>query len=379
WWVAYRLAALEPDVVGISVTCWNARAAYELVRVLGAALPDARVVLGGPEAGPIAEDVLRAHPHAHAVVRGEGEVTFAELLAAYADAAPAAPAHEVAGVTARTPDGAVRAAPDREPVADLDTLPSPYLTGVMPPLDGATYLETYRGCPHACAYCFEGHGSTRVRSHSDERVRAEIGLVASAQGVRSFSFIDPVFNLTDSRLRTLADTLAPHAVRGVRLHTVEVDVERIGPEQAALLARAGVASVETGPQTTGAAALAACGRPFDPDAFQAGVEALRAEGIATECDLIFGLPGDTPGDMVASMEWALGVHPWRIQCSTLRVLPGTVLWDRAPELGLAFDPEPPHEVVTTAEAGFADLRRIELMGAVLADEHAAALEGGVRA
>src|SRR5664280_2387077 len=83
WWVAWRVLGLEPDVLGVSVTCWNARAVYEVCRIVAAVRPETVIVLGGPEVGPIAEDVLRERPAVHAVVRGEGERTFAELLHAF--------------------------------------------------------------------------------------------------------------------------------------------------------------------------------------------------------------------------------------------------------------------------------------------------------
>ena len=98
-------------------------------------------------------------------------------------------------------------------------------------------------------------------------MRQEIEFVLGS-GVKTFSFIDPVFNLTRERLRWLAEVLAPHVVRGVRLHTVEVDIEHVDDEVAELLAACGVASVETGPQTVGAAALSTCRRGFDESAFR---------------------------------------------------------------------------------------------------------------
>lgn len=361
WWVAYRVLELEPDVLGISLTCWNARNAFDVCRVVKAARPGTLVVLGGPEAGPVAEELLAAHAEVDAVVRGEGEVTFAELL--YALTRDRA-VERVDGVTARTGRGIV-SAPDRSLIADLDTIPSPYLTGVMEPADGAAYIETYRGCPHRCGYCFEGKGSTRVRSFSERRIAAEIDAVAATPGVRSFSFIDAVFNLTDERLAFLAERLAPHAARGIRLHTVEVDIERIDDARAALLARAGVASVETGPQTIGVEALSTCRRRFDAGRFERGVAALKRAGISVECDLIAGLPGDGAADFLAGLRYCLSLDPGTVQTSTLHVLPGTDLWRRADELGLRFDPEPPHEVVATADIGYNDLRRVEVRSVYL--------------
>jgi len=80
-------------------------------------------------------------------------------------------------------------------------------------------------------------------------VQEEVEYLARTRGIASFSFIDPVFNLTPDRLMWLAEMLEPHATAGLGLHTIEVDIERIDAEQASLLARAGVKSVENRSQS----------------------------------------------------------------------------------------------------------------------------------
>ncbi len=359
WWIAYQLLELDPapDVFGFSVVCWNARTVYEAARVLKQARPECFIVVGGPEVGPIAEQVLAEQPGLDAVVSGEGEFALPDLL--YSLVRGGDPG-SVPGVTARDGDRIVRG-PERPAIESLDELHSPFSVGGHA-TDGSAYLETYRGCPHRCAYCFEGKGETRIRSYSWQRIAADIESVASTSGMRSFSFIDPVFNLSTDRLERLAELMAPWVARGVRLHTIEVDIERVDDAQAALLARAGVVSVETGPQSVGKAALSTCARSFDAEKFRAGVEACRRRGISVECDLIIGLPGDTAQDVLDGMDFAIGLDPGKVQLSTLHVLPGTDLWARAHELGLRFDPQPPHEVIATAQVPFGELRRLEVLG-----------------
>jgi len=360
WWIAYQLLELDPapDVVGFSVVCFNARVVYEVIRILKAASPAVRVVVGGPEVGPIAEQVLGEQPGVDYVVTGEGELTLPDLVHALVRGGdPCA----VPGVTGRE-GGRVCSGPERPLIEELDELPSPFAGSTSHATDGSTYLETYRGCPHSCSYCFEGKGSTRIRSFGWDRIAADIEAVATIPGMRALSFIDPVFNLTTDRLRHLSELMAPWVARGIRLHTIEVDIERIGDEEAALLARAGVVSVETGPQTIGTAALEACRRTFDASRFAAGVAACKRAGISVECDLIVGLPGDTVADVAAAFDFVLGLDPGKVQLSTLHVLPGTDLWSRSRELGLVFDPQPPHELIQTAQMTYAELRRLEVSG-----------------
>jgi len=375
WWVAYRLIALRPDILAVSVYCWGARATYDVCRIVRAALPEVRIVLGGPEVGPIADEVLRTHPEVEAIVRGEGEAAFADLLD---EARRRKPFTRVDGVSARTTDGEIRHSPDRPVIRELDTVPSPYLAGVLEPREGTAYLETYRGCPHNCAYCFEGKGYGRVRSFSRERTEAEIRHLVEDRGVTCFTFVDSVFNLTPERLEWLTSILAPYARRGVALHTVEVDIERIDTAAAVALRDAGVVSVETGPQTVGAIALATCHRRFDRERFAAGVAALTSVGIRVECDLIAGLPGDNAADFLNGLTFCLSLDPGKIQTSTLHVLPGTELYARAEELGLRYDAEPPHEIIQTQTIGFTDLRRLEARSVYIAARYAATSEGSTK-
>lgn len=369
WWVAYRLLRMKPDVVAFSVYCWNARAIYEACSIIRDADHRLTIILGGPEVSAIAEDVLKANLAVDAVVRGEGEETFDYLLRAIASGKRT---WMCAGVTARDGDKVV-SAPDRPLIDDLDAIPSPYLAGLLSPTETLSYIETYRGCPHHCSYCFEGKGSTRVRSFSQQRVAAEIDAVASSPGVRTFSFVDSVFNLTRNRLRWLADLLEPYAKRGLSLHTIEVDIERIDAEQALELRRAGVVSVETGPQSIGADALQTCHRTFDSERFARGVAELKAQGISVECDLIFGLPGDDAFDVIGGLRWLFELDPGVVQSSTLHVLPGTDLRERSRELGLEYESGSAHEVIQTREISFADIRRLEIMATAMQSSYRARL------
>lgn len=365
WWVAYQVLTLDPapDLVGIPVYCWNARAVYDAVRLISRGRPELEIVLGGPEVGPIAEQVIEEREGVWAVVHREGERVLPAIVLSLARGGDP---ESVPGVSVRTPAGVVRG-PEGSPVEPLDALPSPYTAAHPPATDGSAYLETFRGCPHRCAYCYESRGTERIRSFSWERIRREIDLVATTPGMQSFSFIDSVFNLTDDRLNRLADIMEPHAARGIRLHTIEVDIERIDDAAAATLKRAGVVSVETGPQTTCPAALAATNRRLDPEAYRRGVEACRAQGIGVEADLIIGLPGDTVDSVLDSMRFALSADPGVIQASTLHVLPGTPLWDRSEEYGLMFDSEPPHEIISTRDISFTELRQLEVFGSALGE------------
>lgn len=176
-----------PAVLLCSDYVWSTERNLSAARAGLSINPDLVVVHGGPNSpkyeADAAEFMDRHREVAHVLVRGEGEVTVCELLAAVADSLPVLDPHslgDVAGITFRTPAGDLVRTDDRERIADLDLLPSPYLTGEFDhiPADAwpfrTMFIETNRGCPYGCTFCDWGSATlARVRKFSADRVLAE--------------------------------------------------------------------------------------------------------------------------------------------------------------------------------------------------------------
>ncbi|OYT48056.1 cobalamin-binding protein, partial [Candidatus Bathyarchaeota archaeon ex4484_231] len=79
-----RIAELEPDVVASSgfATC-NAYTAVRTLETAKKVNPNILTVTGGQHFTALAEESLREYPEIDVIVRGEGEVTFAELVKAF--------------------------------------------------------------------------------------------------------------------------------------------------------------------------------------------------------------------------------------------------------------------------------------------------------
>lgn len=370
--VAYYVAHAKPDIVGLSCYCWNIDVMRHIAEMVRKTMPEARIIAGGPEVTPIAEEFLAANPSFDVVIRGEGEATFAELLRALTNGGSAA---DVAGISYRESEH-VFANDERPLIEDLDSIPSPYLTGMLKPRDNVTYLETYRGCPYRCAYCYEGKNYPTVRRFSDERIRAEIELITSDPEVGTYSFIDPVFNLDKETLEKLCAMLEASAAAGKTIHTVEVITERVDEQTIALLKKAGTVSTETGPQTVNPQTIKNINRYFVRDKFARGVALMRDGGFKVLCDLIVGLPGDDFFSFCRSVRFVLELRPGTIIFSTLNVLPGTALRERADEFGLVYDDAAPHYVLGTETFSFEEIRKAEMLAGSLAKEYDAVSTGG---
>lgn len=362
----FYVSQRKPRVLGLSCYCWNVEVSLELARLYRAVAPESLIVLGGPEVGPIAEAYLRENSAIDLVVRGEGEETFRELLRHFS--ANEGTLEEIHGISYRR-NGTVTSTPDRPPIAALDEIPSPYLTGVLVPRDQVTYVETSRGCPYRCAYCYEGKHFPGVRFFPDRRIQREIEAVVRTPGVRSFHLVDSVFNLNKERLQRLARLISEVNQTGAQMSTVEILADLVDEETTELLRLANVSSVETGPQTVHADTLALMRRPHRPDSFARGIHLLRQAGIQVLCDLIIGLPGDNFFRFIKSVREVMDLRPTTLVFSILHVLPGTELYENAPRYGLRFDSRAPHLVIDTDTFPFSEIDRAVLMSIPVAREY----------
>ena len=346
--VASRIASEKPDAVGFSVYSWNRTAFAEAAKRLRAAMPGLILFAGGPEA--------TADPEAFALqagldfaIAGEGESAAVAAMSAIAlfgrDAL-----RDIAGVV--LPGRAWRRAPPEEASA----LPSPWLLGTMD-LEGCggdVVWELSRGCPFRCAYCYESKGSSGSRPFPMERIEAELDLFARS-GVRYAFVLDPTFDADPERAALLLDLFRARAP-GMRWK-FEVRAELLNK---ALVRRFAAldCSLQIGLQSARSETLACVGRPgFDRREFARKIAMLNQAGVSFGLDLIYGLPGDRLSDFEEGVDFALGLGPNHLDIFPLALLPGTELAERAAELGIEAEGEPPYLVRRTRELPPADLEK----------------------
>ncbi|HEV7427827.1 MAG TPA: radical SAM protein [Thermoanaerobaculia bacterium] len=173
------------DVAGFSTYVWNIRLSLAIARRLKERSPDTLTVFGGPQVPDHAEAFLREHPYVDVAVHGEGERVFLGIL----DRAESRDWSTADSISYIDRNGAFVQHPRAGRIDQLDSIPSPYLTGVFDALieanpDSIWYavMETNRGCPFACTFCDWGSAvNTRVRQFGLDRVRDEIEWMASRQ------------------------------------------------------------------------------------------------------------------------------------------------------------------------------------------------------
>jgi len=363
--VVYYIAQSKPDIIGFSCYCWNIGQVLDTARITKKVFPSVRVILGGPEAGPIGQKYLSENPFVDAVVKGEGEYTFADLLKCYLGESTI---REIPGVHFRE-NGQIFENQDRPPIENLADIPSPYLEGILVPRDKVTYIETYRGCIFRCHYCFEGKNLPKLRFFPDERVQREIEFLLGHPEIRSFHFVDTIFNFRKDRLKKIVDIISQSNRFGTELRTVEIIAEFVDQETVHLFKKANVRSVETGPQTVHRDTLKNVNRYYDEEKYRKAVRMMEESGIEVTSDIIIGLPGDNFFKFFRSARTIMDMKPSTVVFSILHVLPGTVLYEKSNEFGLKFDEKAPHLVLSTPDFSFEELDKAVVMAYSLDKEY----------
>src|SRR6516162_2650567 len=81
--VASEILAGQPELIGLSCYVWNVKTLMAVSQRIKEVKPEIKIVLGGPEVGPLATEVLRTHPCVDMVVKSEGEIPFSEIVEAF--------------------------------------------------------------------------------------------------------------------------------------------------------------------------------------------------------------------------------------------------------------------------------------------------------
>jgi tRNA A37 methylthiotransferase MiaB len=170
------LVGSAADVYAFSCYVWNMGLVRSAVDAIRQARPHAQIILGGPQVMSQANRYLSRTDEQTVICNGEGEITFTQYLLALTDSSSRL--HEVNGLSFYR-DRELVTTPKEPRISNLDDIPSPFLTGIFDSAYSIAIIETNRGCPFHCGFCFWGAATNdRVHRFDEQRVRDEIKWIA---------------------------------------------------------------------------------------------------------------------------------------------------------------------------------------------------------
>ncbi len=328
--LADALLALQPRVIGFGVYIWNVTETTALVRLLKAARPDIKIVLGGPEVSHewAEQDIVQQSDH---VITGWGDVSFPKLCRALLYG----------------PQPLMKVISGEQP--DLNDIALPYAQYTDADLaHRLLYVEASRGCPFKCEFCLSSLDKTAIAFDLDAFL-AEMGVLYQ-RGARNFKFVDRTFNLKIESSARILQFFLDRMCDELFVH-FEVIPDHLPDRLKLLMAQfpPGVLQLEVGIQSLNPAVQKRISRRQDNAKTEANLQWLVQHSPAhLHTDLIFGLPGETWESFAAGFDRLHALRPHEIQLGLLKRLRGTPIARHTQEHGMVYATQPPYAVQQTA-------------------------------
>ncbi len=329
-----------PDILAISLYLWNSQRSLFIASAVTRLLPNLKVMVGGPEVSTDNDWVLR-HPAVDMAVMGEGEPQFEDALRQLSSGTSGKQRGKQIPCLAAT---IFRPGNENQTDWDLGLSANPYIDGTIEPsLNGSIFLETVRGCPFKCRYCYYHKAFRSVRAYPLSLVNKALDFAYSRDNsVKEIYLMDPTFNARPDFRDILKLMVRLREQKDLRVHT-ELRSDLLLEGDIQLFKDAGLVSAEIGLQSVNPKVLALAGRSGDPEKVLDKTAELARSGIDVTTGIILGLPGDDPVGFSATMKRLKETGAFSvIQPFTLAVLPGSDFRRESGSLGLHYDSRPPY-------------------------------------
>ena len=297
-----EIAALEPDVVGISslFTPYFREALEVAARAKRACR--AIVVMGGSHASAVPESLL-VSAHVDYVIRGEGEKPFVELLRCLLRQEPVTAIANLA--YKRRGEYVFNPIAENYPIEELplpdlsDFTPASYALAGKP----LSFMITSRSCPHKCSFCsVHTTFGTDYRRRSLDQVLEEIELRYN-QGYRVIDFEDdnltyykPIFKELYRRL------IARFANRQMEFVAMNgISYLSLDDELLDLMYQAGFSQLNLALVSSDKTVRETTKRPHTLEAYLRVVNKAHALGFKIVSYQILGLPNESLDSMIQTL------------------------------------------------------------------------------
>lgn len=306
-----ELRTLSPRIVGFTSTFQQHVASLALARRIKEQMPETYLVMGGANCEEdMGVETIRTFPFIDAVVSGEGDHVFPELVRRLLENKPL---HGLDGLLWRDGSEIRTPAVGSARVSDMDSLPHPdyddyfaaHAASRVPLPPPAIMLESSRGCwwgqKNPCRFCGIPHRRMSYRYKSAGRALEEIIRVTARYPVPWITMVDSV--IPPAYFRNMLPKLAGQPLPGTLFYEIRAHETK---SRLRLMRDAGVHCLQAGIESLSDQVL---------DVMNKGVRALdniqlikwcRQLGISIKWNLLWGMPDEDPAEYATMAE----VIPW---------------------------------------------------------------------
>jgi radical SAM superfamily enzyme YgiQ (UPF0313 family) len=320
--VARRLAAVGPDLVGMTAFTHAINDASHIARMAKKVLPSCTTVLGGPHATALPVETLKENDAFDIVVSGEGEIALHEIVRQMEAGGGSG---GIAGVSYRR-DGTIVAGPSPTFLEDIDALPLP--AWQLFPRSRKYPVMTARGCPYQCNFCMRLMGG-RVRKRSARSVLLEIVRDVEELEGDFIDFFDETFAVDRRYAMELMDLIIERGLPERMRWSAETRVNMADLELFCKMKQAGCHFLAFGVESGSTEILKATGKGITREQAERAVSLARQTGLRHGAFFILGHPNETRETAQQTIDFAASLNTDRVAFGIMVPYPGTKVYELA--------------------------------------------------
>ena len=325
------LDTFKPDVVGATAVTMTINRSLDILRDYRECNPNIKTVMGGPHVTFDANAILENNPWIDYIVRGEGELSFMELLE---NIDSPSSMENVKGISYRK-HGKVHNNPRRAFIEDINILPFParHLVELSKyrALGFPVNLMTSRGCPFSCIFCVGSKMvGRRVRYFDVERIVDEFEMLSKMK-FKQINVVDDLFTSNKKRCIAICKSIINRGIS--HPWTAFARVDTVNLELLENLKEAGCTTLCFGIESGNQEILDRVKKKITLEKCRKAVDLCNEVGIDPMTSYILGLPGETPETVRKTMDFAKELSP-NYGYHILAPFPGTEVRDKKEEYGM---------------------------------------------
>ena len=308
-----------PDILGITMFTANYKVAKIIANFVKRINVECKIVVGGAHPTIDPEGTLANNDFDY-LVRGEGELTFLELVEGKS-------IEEIKGLSYKK-NGRIINNFQRPFIEDLNSLPFPSRDLFINSTKNMDYgnLITGRGCPFTCIYCASNKiWKRKVRFRSAKNVLEELIYLKKTFNSPLLYFVDDTFTLRKERAKEICKGMIEQNLE--LKWKCDTRVDCIDYELIDLMKKSGCIRIKIGVETGSERIIKKIKKGLTKEKIRKGVNIINKVGIPLTVYLMAGFPGETNKDIRETIEFAKEIDADYYSLSIVAPYLGTEIYD----------------------------------------------------
>ena len=329
--IELKIRDSQPDIIGLTMLTANYRVDKIIAGIAKKINKDIKIIIGGTHATIDPDNTLKNDEFDY-LVRGEGELTFLELVQGRNE-------KSIKGLSYKQNNKIIQN--EKRPfIKDLNSLPFPSRDLFI---NGTNYMDygniiTGRGCPYTCVFCASQKiWERKVRFRSPQNVIEELKDLKNRFNPPMIYFIDDTFTLIKDRAKNICRKIIEEKINIP--WKCDTRVDRLDYELVHLMKEAGCIRIKIGVETGSDNIQNKIKKKLTLDKIREGVKIIKSVGLPLTAYLMAGFPGETNQDVKNTIEFAKEIDADYYSLSIVAPYLGTEIYDDFIKSGNPIDKE----------------------------------------